>query len=1373
MKNYIFFGAWVLNFLFANHLLAEVVEYDDLPNPLFQSFTVRDGLSNNGVFDTAQDSLGYLWVATQDGLNRFDGVKFETFRTTDPNTFLLSDNVTALHIDAIGRLWVGTDGGTSIVDPVDLTYTYLTVNDEPLTIYVNTFESVDDQVWLGTETGLYIVELDSLVVKKIPHNGLTNMGTNHPVIWNIVNDVKTDTVWVATWGGGVNIYDKHTSNFRYVKDLKNFKDETKIKEERNLNESVITALFVDDDRIWIADHQNVITAVNTHCMCKDSVDSIRLESTVYGFIKINGTLGILTANGLYLYDLNNGKVVRYALASESLLGEVPVDIRSAAYSVDGTLWLGTDNSGLLGLVENAFSVYQYKSSTMTANSLASADVTTIQKLSSNHLFVGSATSADLYFLSAEGKLQYDKNILREAIGAFYASSDGTYWLGGDNGLFHLDEKWEIIRHYDTEMIANLTNEIITATHVYSITTDKDGNIIAGLWLSGLLVITADGKVSIQNSSLFKENDISVFRVVEKQNDESWYATDKGLFVKKIKSATHTHSDFAFEYPLEHAGTAKTIVYDIVDGTNDTWLATNQGVFRHDRANKKFVKQPLKLKSNVVLSLAELDGELWIATSNGLYIWDLITEELVTLNYVHGLNNTAFNLDAIYQNSDYILLGNRGGMLRITPNLLTTKKHQASLAWQSYQFKDNNPPILISENSNKINLPTNTSRIIISYFVPELLDNKTRQYRYRLNRNGWVNNDNMRTFSLSNLAAGEYQVQIQYRQPHQPWQPINDDFTVEVPPLWYQTVYAIVSYTVFLLLLVTFLYLRRIKVTRLRTLELDRLVKAKVREIQDLHQERQFLFANLSHELKTPLSLIQAPVQQLLTQTSFNIEHKSLLRVVERSAIRLNELINRITSLSFNEESDELPVVIDLDSLLKETISCFDIAFEQNQFVMKKELYSQAYVLAKKGDIVSILDNLISNALKYTDERKRLTMRTKYHDGGFEFSIENSHEGLSEDACLQTFQRFNRLHINEEIAGFGLGLAYVLELCKNNNWSIVCTSKIGVSVNFTLSIPSAYQVKHSDEAPYVDEASSSMLSLTSKHVDNKTQKDVADVVEYPTLATEPSLLIVDDNPDIVYVLTQLFVSSYTIYAASNGQEAIDSAIVNKPRVIICDVVMPIKDGLSVVKELDNNVSTRHIPIILLTANTQFANKVEALSLGAEDYVTKPFSAKEIQYKVSNIINRQDAAFSFYERCIMDAHHQERLVAKIQKEPNNIANIKLAHDAEQTIFLAKVYDIITNNFDDRYFNVTNVAEQIGLSERQLLRKVKIMTGCTVKALIKRYRLEHTKTLLKKGYPFKKIADTCGFSSVSYFSRAFKEEYKMTPSDFLKINIDDEAN
>ncbi|TMP45339.1 MULTISPECIES: two-component regulator propeller domain-containing protein [unclassified Pseudoalteromonas] len=1281
-----------------------------LPNPNYTSYNIEDGLSNSMVYTIAQDGDGYMWFGTEDGLNRFDGQNFKVYRydPTDANS-LVGNSINQVYLAPDNSLWIATHNGISQYHKESDSFTSY---DSSKGLSHNNIQSVlkvDNELWLGTDNGLNVVNITTQEVSTFPVSDHGN-GTNHKSIRSLAR--QGNYIWIATWGGGLNRYDLTLKRFDYFRHDSN--------DDRSLSaDTVYTVFNTTENEIWIGTVLGGLSRFKADCECFErfNPNPEYQQLTVPNLVEDADSLWIATNNGLSQFSFETQNFSNYPMLKPYELGNITRDVRSVFISRDGTIWLGSFQGGVIAIPANGFAIQTYQYSEQAPNSLKSDDINSLT-LNNGYLWTGAVGGLYRYPISDDGRLGKAELVLDTFTLKIEPSKDGSFWLATNNGLYHLDAALNTISHNDhSKLIPDIAGE----GAVLDVVETTQGQIFVANWRGGLTTLVDEyqgdfKQVGVSGNARGIKANSNIYTLAEYQSNQLWIGTMDGVNRYDIES------DVIHHYPLQLSDNQPqvTVYYLYVDGA-ELYLGTSNGVYQYQSSSDTFKHYPLPLKSHYIQAITkESQNIFWLSTFNGLYRWNKSTNQLKAFFKRDGLQSSEFNTKGVATGVDGSLyFSGIDGVSKIIPERLMQGDSAASLRWISPDSK-----ALVSAPLS-LEFMASTDTIALEYFVDDFFQPEQRQFRYRLNEGKWINNGNASSIQLSGLAKGLYRIELQYSHDGIEWNNAQSDVNILVSPPYYQSDIALTLY--FLLLIFTGYSYYRYRTSFLlrQKAQLQKTVDEKTAELASTLEQKNQLFANISHELRTPITLINAPIEQLAQQPNLTEQQQKLIHLAQNNGKRLFGLVERILHLSKVEQKEKQVEPINIDDLLIRYVIAFEPLMQQKKIELQQHLNSNAIIVADKEDLVSILENLLSNALKYTSAEGWVKLDSMLVDGKYQLIVENQHSGLVNEQTNKIFDRFERLGQSDSEPGFGLGLSLVRDICSQNGWKITCSSKTG-SVAFSLTI-NDFCIESNQESP----AQRQIIELGAGKAVSSNQE-------------QQSLLIVEDNDELRGFLVDLLSSDYKTFNAANGSKGLELAIEYIPDLIISDVMMPEMDGFSLVKALAEHDNTSHIPAILLTAKADEESELKGLELGAVDYIAKPFEARQLLLKIKNTLDRQKLRF------------------KTQQNPDDpIESIVSERDQK---FIERLNQLVEKNYADSEFCVEKLVDSIAMSERQLQRKLKALFNQTPAEYIRNYRLLKAKELLIEGKSISLTSDLVGFNSSSYFSRSFKTAFGQSPKEFI---------
>ncbi|WP_167615921.1 hybrid sensor histidine kinase/response regulator transcription factor [Maribellus sediminis] len=1312
----------------------------------FDIFTQENGLPNNQIQSLFQDSKGWMWIGTSQGLSRFNGYDFVNFFPDDADENSLHGTlVRVIKEDRAGNLLVGTEaGGLNIFDrekeifrhPLKniqgFQYREISVND--------VLEDESGNLWLATDFNVFF--LDTLNNIMPLSNLNTEVSLDGVFIRNLVFDLN-NKLWIGT-DEGLYFYDTSTNRLEYF-DLP-FGD---------TDNKQIWEIYSDTDgTLWVGTYSSGLFIIDP---LTSSYESLPLEpyvartETVRAISK--GTFGeywIGTRGGLFKYSKEKGVngFFRHSVQEPRSLSNN--SILSIYHDSKGELWIGT--RGGLNILAKSKQVF--------------------------HNFT--ALPGDNKYLNSG------------IVYAIWIDDEGKIWLGTEDGGINIyNPKTKSYRYLTTDK--NQPNPL-SQNCIKAFLDDGNGNLWVATYMGGIDVINIEtGKVTNYQYDPARKGTISDNRVWDLCFDgqgQIWLVTSKG--VNRFDAETNSFVHYPQLNGYDPLGWIKCdsngnlwmgsdneiIIYNPItnvtkryfehtrsmfeDKDGQIWITTkDKGIALYSLKSGalKYYNEENGLANNQALCILEDNHEkLWISTTNGLSKFDPVNEVFQNFNSKDGLGNNQFCYGAAYKSdSGDMLFGTVEGFNRFNPDEILEVDMDVPLVFTN--LKIFNKTVGISDDKDAVlhKSISETDRLVFNYtqdvFTIEFaalnyVNSQNNLYSYKLegfNRE-WIGPSKDRSAPFTNLNAGDYTLRVKRVIPGSRLESKELQMAITILPPFWKTNWFI---SLILLLIFAFAYmLLRFLLNREKIKNQLVLERVNARKLHELDMMKLKFFTNISHEIRTPLTLILGPLEKLTKKADVDAEVKENLRMMQRNAQNLNRLINQL--LDFRKlQSGNLKLNLteaDLVSFIRNIVNSFnDYAIEKDIKLTFKTLKKRLFVSFDPDKIEKIMNNLLSNAFKFTEAKGSISVNLSLifdadsdefsEEGGekqyVEINVKDTGKGISNKHIEKIFMRFFQSDESDKDAGAGIGLALVKELVQLHKGKIMVTSKPGKGSKFTIRFP--YAMAHETEAE-ADEVAGA-------------EAPPKKVTEQPDDLNARVMLIVEDNADVRQFIRNHFSPFYKIYEATNGDEGWKMALETIPDIVLSDIIMPKSDGYELTKHLKNDERTSHIPILLLTAMHSKEHELKGLSSGADDYITKPFDLSVLQAKVENMLSMHELL-------------KEKYTATMVLEPSNVV---LASPDER--FLQKVISVVEENIADSELDIEKFATLVGVSRMQLYRKLNALTNMTVKEFIRHIRLKRATQLLEQEkLNISEIAYAVGFKDLSHFRKCFKREYGMSATEFL---------
>ncbi len=1341
-------------------------------NYVFQNLSKKDGLSQASVFDITQDSSGFMWFGTRDGLNRFDGYQFKIYKHNESNQSIVSNDIRTLYFDAQqnelwigahsglskyqsstdnfinflhspsdstslsnemvrtifrdgnGRLWVGTVNGLNLLDEKNNSFRrFYFQNKFSENVGSHDVKSIMEdnkgRVWFGTVNGLYLLKINdnqNYEFERVDENKNWQLSDTH--IKTIVED-KMGNFWIGTFEGGVNYWDKKNETITVFRNEKN----------------------------------------NSFSLSHDNIRSMALDE--------NDDLWVGTFDGLNFFDKDKKSFTRFTKSEYGTSGLTDKSIRSVFIDRRGSLWLGTYYGGINHLDENYNRFINFKKEPI-GNSLSGNVVSSFAEDEQGNLWIGTEGNGLNYFDKTTGKFQSyqlktgDGNSLSGNNVKQILLDGDQLWIGTfQAGLNLLDLKTKEFRHFKED--AQNKNSL-SSNNVYGLL--KEGNLLWILTYGGGLNI-----LHLEKNRFYKytyqpndENGLSTnhTRVLLKtKKGQLWIGTEKGLNKVKKNDAGFPES---FEVYISHEK-----IYSLQeDSEGNIWVGTfTNGFYKFLPESNSFIHYTINdgLSGNSVFGILEVSPEeIWLSTNNGLSKFNPQLKVFTNYNYSNGLENSEYNFNAYYKTqSGDLLFGGINGFTWFDPKTIQPNEFVPPVAFT--ELRKNNQVIDVHDKTGLLNQNINLTKSItfnyneanftlgfaaLDYFSPE-----NNHYTFMLEGidKEWNNSVGKTEATYTIQKEGEYVFRMRAGNSDGIWNPVERQLKIIVlPPVW-RTWWA---YLIYLCVLgaIVFGFIRLIRLRH--RLQLEQIEKKQQKE---LHEVKLRFFTNITHEFRTPLTLIIGPLKDLIAKEKHNGNVNKQLSLIERNAQRLLNLVNQV--LTFRKlATDHEPLKImhgNFVEFLQEIFLPFQEAANLRSINYHFETQSpEIEAWFDQDKLEKVFFNLLSNAFKFTPEKGEISMSISQNDRYIEVRVKDNGIGIEPEYQDQIFKRFYEKSDakHSTIKGTGIGLAISKQMVELHHGKICVetASKNSPSSGaiFVVQIPKG---RSHFKGQIPDENISNTEKITDYHSLETISESVSDFVgqEEIILADDaPLLLIVEDNREVRKYIQQIFKDEYQIVTAENGKEGLEMAKKELPNLIISDVMMPVMDGITFCSKLKSDLEVSHIPVVLLTARTASLFKIEGLETGADDYITKPFNPEELRLRTRNIIKSRQQA-------------RDKFARVLSLDPKEIS----VTSADE-VFLEKALQIVEKQIENYDFNVNQFAFDLAVSRPLLFTKIKALTGQTPNNFIKTIRLKRAAQLLKsQKLNISEVSHKVGFKDPKYFRKCFKEQFKMSPSDFEKEN------
>jgi ligand-binding sensor domain-containing protein/signal transduction histidine kinase/DNA-binding response OmpR family regulator len=1328
-----------------------------------KNISTTDGLSQSSVIAIHQDKFGQMWFGTRDGLNKYDGSRFTIFRNDVADKSSISNNdILAIEEDNSGKIWVGTYNGLNCYDPVKNTFTRYLHTKTNHTISGNavwSIKEIGDEMWFGTSKGLTIYNKKTGQFTSTFHSDtdITTLPSN-----NILSILKTKKgqIWIGTTKGLCVLTNRKNGKFSF----KNYPLNT-------TDLLTVQALAEDrDNNIWVGTKNKGLLKFNPSTngyVSFLSDEKYRELNTDIRALTIDkqGSLWIGAYDGIYI--LGEDKSIQKINNSNNSNG---IDkVKSVFLDKKGSVWIGCYYKGV-----NIWDVSNVNFSNYNQNSkkipMSFDVVSSILADKNQNIYFGTEgggitifnpkTEATSYINSKTG--QTNKNDIK----SMCLDKDYILWLGTfSKGISAYNT---ISKRIEDNRISSELNTLLKETGVYSIKTEGNGILWIGTFSKGLIRYNTISKefqiIGNDNTKpKYLTNNIVRAILVDKQK-RLWVGTQNGLNLIGLQNFQPNKSAIKHFFFDASALAGDDILTLFQDSQNKIWVGTKaKGLHYFD--GKKFDRINLKIGNTVITSIHSIleddDKNLWISTNQGIIKYSTTRKTVVIYDQKDGLASNEFNDNAALKlDANKFYFGSPSGATYFDARKISLNQYAPQVLITDLKIKNEtiNPQdsTEILEKSigytKTITLDYDKANFSINFAIPNYIRSKNNQYSYRLTglENNWTITKNTEAiYAIQN--PGTYVFEVRGANNDGIWNKVPTTLTVVVNPAPWRSIWAFLLYGIIIgSALYGLIWIMKSKARLKQKLELEYL---ETKRIEENNRAKLDFFTNISHEFRTPLTLILGPLQQILSNYNGTNEMYKKLLVIEGSANHLLSLINRL--MDFRKlENDQVKLESANGNIVKFTKEIFlsfieyakDGGYDYTFETQEEEIlvYFDRYKLER------VFYNLISNAFRYTPKGGNINIKINHDHENLFIAVEDSGAGIAEEHIDKIFDLFFEVPLHNNVQknynkGTGIGLSIVKNIVKLHKGNIEVTNKETGGVVFKVTLPLGRAHLSDDEIIEDFKISDDIVQYTTQ-LETGEITEPEDIEDFVVNAEKQTILLVEDHKVLRTFMKNLLKKEYNIIEAENGKIAFEKALQFVPNLIISDVIMPEMVGTELCSKIKENLKTSHIPVILLTSRSSLVYKFEGLESGADDYISKPFNLIEFKLRVKNLLNST-----------------ERLKNKFSSEDNFVPSEITVSSLDEEL-LKKAFKIVEENISNEQFDIPFFCSELGVSRTMLFLKVKAWTNYTPNEFIHEIRLKRAAQLLEQNkLNVSEVSYKVGFNNPKYFSKCFQKKYGETPSQF----------
>lgn len=1351
----------VITFLVAHCIIGQQKEYK------FINLSSKNGLSSNSINAIIKDKNGFMWFGTEDGLNRFDGQNFVAYYHKDnDSTSIGRGPVTAMTQDKVGNMWLATNFTLSVYN-LNLD-SFINYDFTKFGWIISLCADHSGKIWVGTYSGLFVFDPVTQKVKAFKANTAQKYSLNSNTVLCIFEDSRNN-IWVGT-DNGLHLYNHSKGQFtRFLSDSNR---------PNAISSNLINSIAEDKKgKLWIGTIKgglNVMDVAKASFTCykSDANDVNTLSSNhIYKVLfDKTGQLWVGSDGSIDIFNPQTGKATRVKSSLLEQNGFVPStsgrSVRDIYIDDAGIYWFAVHQGGVNKYDTNLTFFNHKKYNSYDPNGLTGSSVMAFGESPSGDIFVGTEGTGLNLFNRKTGQIKpYRLKEQKANVSSVIAleSSKGILWIGTyQAGLYNINMTTGASRYF--HIPKSKTDAADSPVNCFK--TDLNGKVWMGTNGSGVHrydpisnSIESEEKIfQLASGQKFPLNGF-ITSIEQDKLGNFWIGSNgTGIAVyypaqKRFQVFNHGNSGL----PIDK------IQSIFCDHAGRIWIGSlGGGLCLYKVSTNSFERfdENYSLSNNVVYKILEDEnGKIWISTNKGISSFDPHKKVFRNFTYYNGVQQSTFNVGSGLRTSDGTLFfGGLDGFNYFKSANIFQKKNVPPLVITS--LKINNKQVNASENAEITEHISIAKEMVLSYKQNFSLDFMALNYtvphenRYSYKLEGfdkeWNHAGTANTAVYTNLDPGEYTFRLKAYSEDGSWQTPEKVINIIVKPPFWRTYYAYFFY--FLLIVGAVWAIRRSSIQKLKNefsrtqerLEMKHLIEKERHDAEqkmELEKIKVKFLTNLSHELKTPLTLVLNPIENLMFQEN-STEKLEMLNLISRNAKRLLNLVNQL--LDFRRiEANELNLHKtegDLVSFSQEIVDSFKyIAVRKRINLHFVSAYSYYQTTFDKDKLERILINLLSNAIKFTNDGGNVSFQIAADgDTGVRLILRDTGIGLPTEMTEKIFERFFQVNNNADILnqGSGIGLSIAQEFVKLHGGTIKVESEEGVGSAFMISLP-LLPITFQQTTPQI------IINEESNPIESFAKNE-------PPKMEMPIVLIVDDDDDLRAYLVESLKTKYKIIEASDGRQGWQKALACHPQVIISDVNMPGIDGIEMVRKIKTDNRTKHIPVIMLTVLSEENDQLKGLESGASDYLTKPFSFHLLSIKIENLLSLNSLLKNTYSKHIQVETPETEVVSEDEK------------------FLLKFSRYVEEHIENPNLSIEELSKAMFVSRGTLYVKVLSFTGETPVEYVRSLKLKKALSLLQKNdMKISQIAYSVGFSNPNYFARAFKAKYNVSPSEYVALN------
>jgi signal transduction histidine kinase/ligand-binding sensor domain-containing protein/DNA-binding NarL/FixJ family response regulator len=1320
----------------------------DLKNYAIKTYTINNGLPSSGTTCTIKDKNGFLWVGTENGLCQFDGYTFKVFINIPGDSTSLTNNyINTITEDKKGRIWVGTLDGLNLLDP--LTEKFKRFNHQEKvsgSLSNNKIWSLladkDNNIWIGTDDGFdrFVEKTKNFeVFQPNPQNADAIKGKS---VNSIIED-NNNNLWLGNWSGGLNKFNKATRKFINFPQPQNAND-------RNPND--VWSLSLDEDsNIWVGTYWKGLFKFNTQTNKFTAYPSPQNENQgVFRILNLGHHLMMIGGNDDFYWfnSLNSTWQQINNLTSFQQAG--------LFQDKNGIIWISsTEGLTKLDRQQYKFAFYPFANVKRIVKTILVKDhavwVGTNNGLTVIQLNKGTSTT----FLHSGDPQSIGSN----AVNKLYQDSEQKLWSLTEFGFDEYDDKTgKFIHHSHHSSLGSFFNEDVfrdileVSPGEYYLATDAGLKIYHSKTNTFTHYFNQDGKpYTLSNNHLY--------RVLKDDDNKIWIGTQGGG-LNLFDPATHRFYSYMVNDKKPGSISSNDIHNIFLDAHHHIWVCTQDGLNKYIRSTNSFKVYSKNdgFASNVFKQMVEdSKGNLWIVTETGVSCFNPTTSQIKNFDEGDGV----FANSVICKVSDHqILLGGNKGLVFFDPLAINYNKVAPPVYFSDLQvfnksiIPGNNQPLKEPiQNSKEIVLKYGQSVFSIEFVALNYTHTEKNSYAYKLEEfdKRWNYVGSQRKATYTNLNPGKYIFRVKASNNDGVWNDEGRSIVVIITPPWYLTWWAWLIYaSLFGAAVYGYIFYNNRQAKLKYEVKLAHIETEKEKE---LHEKKLSFFTNISHEFRTPLTMIINPLKEILYTGGNDVDQQNL-NTINRNAKRLLSLVDQLLLFrKADADADDLKLSkINIADLSKEVFLCFTHQAEAKKLRFEYGCPEENIeLIVDREKIEIVLFNLLSNAVKFTESCGEVRMLISQTDNRVNIQVSDTGCGIAQSAGDKLYHKYYQEYQHNSLSkgGLGIGLFLVKNYAEQHGGKISYESEAEKGTIFNLELlKGAAHLKPSLIIEETPQRSVFFNELMEEEDSMPATPYTAMPAAAEITSDFKSMLIIEDNKEISDYIKQVFVAEYVVYEADNGESGLKMVSELMPDIIISDVMMPGMSGIELCTRIKEDPDLSHIPVILLTAITTPEIKLKGIEGGADDYISKPFEKEMLVARVKGILKTRN-------------NLQRYFFNEITLKPNNL---KISQEYKE--FLQKCIDIVEEHLGDSDFSIKTLANEIGMSHSNVYRRIKSISGQSANGFIRFIRLRKAAGLfLTTDSTVAEAAYKVGFNDLKHFREQFSKVFGLNPSDYIK--------